>query len=125
MEQPRIALCFKLDRFELRNFSFCSSHVVVTGSSKGQAVSSGCIRMDVVSCWVTKPACKQLPSNMESDSKMAQTTSIIYFSCMLISEVTRHSVCWACEGVKQHPLHDIMFGADGMFRRAVLQTDKA
>lgn len=99
MEQLRVALCFKPDRFELRNFNFSSNSVVVTGSSKGQAVSSGGIQMDIVSCWVTKPACKYLASDTESNFKMTQTTSVIYFSCMLISEVTRHSVLglWRCQ----------------------------
>lgn len=55
---------------------------------------------------------------------MGQTNSIVCFGSMLISEITRHRLCWACEIVEQRPLH-IVSGADGIFRRAELLSDKA
>lgn len=43
---------------------------------------------------------------------------------MLVSEITRHGLCWACEIVEQRPLY-VVSGGGGVFRRAELVSDKA
>lgn len=43
---------------------------------------------------------------------------------MLVSEITRRGLCWACDIVEQRPLH-VVPGAGGIFRRAELVSDKA
>lgn len=118
-----LALCFRPDRFELRGFIFVPimlsylDHLKVKLSPRGYQNGEWIL----LGYWTHSWAC---PIKHQSSCKMGQTNSIVCFSSMLVSEITRHGLCWACEIVEQCPLH-VVSGAGGIFRRAELVSDKA
>lgn len=118
-----LALCFRPDRFELRGFIFVPimlsylDHLKVKLSPRGYQNGEQIL----LGYWTHSWAC---PIKHQSSSKMGQTNSILCFSSMLVSEITRHGLCWACEIVEQRPLY-VVSGGGGVFRRAELVSDKA